>query len=109
MIKIIELKDKTLYNQQKQTHQRLIQEQRVCLQSLIVLCISKLVQTIMVMIVFVSWERTDIFQISNFNFYYNRYLILTNDLLKAMGCFGIQLSLEDNSWSSRYKIPKNDR
>ena len=34
--------------------------------------------------VFVSWERTDIIQISNITFYYNRFSILTNDNLKNM-------------------------
>ena len=29
--------------------------------------------------VFVGFERTDIFQISNRTFYYNRFLFLTND------------------------------
>ena len=59
--------------------------------------------------VFVSWERTDIIQISNITFYYNRFSILTNDSLKSMGLFRIQLLLEDNTWSTRYNIPKNDR
>ena len=59
--------------------------------------------------VFVSWERTDIIQISNITFYYNRFSILTNNSKKSMGCFRIQLLLEDNTWSTRYTIPKNDR
>ena len=59
--------------------------------------------------VFVSWERTDIIQISNITFYYNRFSILTNDSKKSMGRFRIQLLLEDNTWSTRYNIPKNDR
>ena len=59
--------------------------------------------------VFVSWERTDIIQITNITFYYNRFSILTNDSLKSMGCFRIQLLLEDNTWSTRYNIAKNDR
>ena len=59
--------------------------------------------------VFVSFERTDIIQISNITFYYNRYSILTNNSLKVMGLFRIQLLLEDNTWSTRYNIPKNDR
>ena len=57
--------------------------------------------------VFVSFERTDIFQISNITFYYNRYSILKNDSLKAMGRSRNQLLLEDNTWSTRYNIPKN--
>ena len=59
--------------------------------------------------VFVSFERTDIIQISNITFYYNRFSILTNDSLKSMGRFRIQLLLEDNTWSTRYNIPKSDR
>ena len=35
--------------------------------------------------------------------------ILTNDSLKSMGRFRIQLLLEDNTWSTRYNIAKNDR
>ena len=58
--------------------------------------------------VFVSFERTDFIQITKITFYYNRFSILTNDSLKSMG-FRIQLSLEDNTWSTRYIIPKNDR
>ena len=59
--------------------------------------------------VFCSFERTDIIQITNITFYYNRFSILTNDSLKSMGRFRIQLLLEDNAWSTRYNIPKNDR
>ena len=47
--------------------------------------------------VFVSWERTDIIQITNITFYYNRYSILTDDSLKNMGRFRIQILLEDNT------------
>ena len=57
--------------------------------------------------VFVSWERTDIIQISNIIFYYNRFSILTNDNLKNMGRFRIQLLLDDNTWSTQYTIEKN--
>ena len=57
--------------------------------------------------VFVSWERTDIIQISNITFYYNRFSILTNDNLKNMGRFRIQLLLEDDTWSTQYTIDKN--
>ena len=59
--------------------------------------------------VFVSFERTDIIQITNITFYYKRYSILTNDSLKSMGRFRDQLLIEDNTWSTRYSIPKNDR
>ena len=59
--------------------------------------------------VFVSFERTDIIQISNITFYYNRFSILTNNSLKSMGRLGFQLFLKDNTWSTRYNIPKNDQ
>ena len=57
--------------------------------------------------VFVSWERTDIIQISNITFYYKRFSILTNDNLKNMGRFRIQLLLDDNTWTTQYTIDKN--
>ena len=47
--------------------------------------------------VFVSWERTDIIQIIDITFYYNRLLILTDDSLKNMGRFRIHLFLKDNT------------
>ena len=59
--------------------------------------------------VFVSWERTDIIQITNITFYYNKFSILTKESLKSMGPFRIQLLLEANTWSTRYNIPKNGR
>ena len=58
---------------------------------------------------FVSLERTDIIQITNITFFYNRFSILTNDSLKSRGRFRIQLLLEDNTWSTRYTIPKNSQ
>ena len=57
--------------------------------------------------VFVSWERTDIIQISNITFFYNRFSILTNDNLKNVGRFRIQLLLDDNTRSTQYIIDKN--
>ena len=57
--------------------------------------------------IFVSFERTDIIQISNIAFYYNRFSILTDDNLKKMGRFRIQLLLEDKTWSTQYTIAKN--
>ena len=58
---------------------------------------------------FVSFERTGIIQISNITFYYIRYSISTNDLKKSMGRFRNQLLPADNTWSTRYNVPKNDR
>ena len=58
--------------------------------------------------VFISFEQTDITQISNITFYYNRFSS-SDDNLKSMGRFRIQLLLEDNTWSTRYNIPRNDR
>ena len=59
--------------------------------------------------VFCSFERTDIIQITNITFYFNRFSILTNDNIKSMGSFRIQLQLEDNTWSTQYTIPKNSQ
>ena len=58
--------------------------------------------------VFVSFERTNIIQITNISFYYNRFSS-SNQNLRAMGRFRIQLLLNDNTWSTRYNIPENDR
>ena len=51
--------------------------------------------------VMVSWERTDIIHISNMKFYYNRFSTYDQNL-RGMGHFRIQLSLEDNTWSTIY-------
>ena len=56
--------------------------------------------------VFCSFERTDIKQNSNITFYYNRF---SAGSTKSMGRFRIQLLLDDNTWSTRFNIPKNDR
>ena len=58
--------------------------------------------------VFVSFERTDIIQISNISFYYIRFSISSNNSKKSMGRFRIQLLSEDNLWSTQYTIAKND-
>ena len=55
--------------------------------------------------VFCSWERTDIIQISNITFYYNRFSIEGD--LKAMGRFQIQILTKDNVWLTKFIIAKN--
>ena len=57
--------------------------------------------------VFCSFERTDIVQISDITFCFNRFSNLTNDSLKRMSTFKIQYLFADNTWSRRYNIPKN--
>ena len=59
--------------------------------------------------IFVSVERTGIIQITSITFYYNRFSILTKDSKKSMSRFRTQLLFEDNTWSTQYNIPKNDR
>ena len=59
--------------------------------------------------VFVGFEQTDIIEISMITFHLNTFSILTIHSLKSMGRFRIQLLLEDNTLSTRYNIPKNDR
>ena len=56
--------------------------------------------------VFVTLQRTDIIQITNITFYYNRFSS-SDDSLRAMGRFQIQLLLEDNIWTTQYTIAKN--
>ena len=57
--------------------------------------------------VFVSFERSDIIQISNITFYYNRFSI--SDInFRSMGRFRIQLLLDDDIWETQYTIAKND-
>ena len=55
---------------------------------------------------FVSFEKTDVVQISNISFSYNRFSAAN---IKAMGRFIIQLVLSDDTWSTRSDIPENDR
>ena len=57
--------------------------------------------------VFLSWERTAIIKITNITFLYNRYSILTNDSLKSMGRFRIQMLMDDNTWSRQFTTDKN--
>ena len=57
--------------------------------------------------VFCSWERTDIIQISNITFYYNRFSIQGD--LRAMGRFRIQILTKDNVWLTKFIINKNDQ
>ena len=103
------VKHQTLSDLQKQTVQPVIREQQLCLLSALLSCISRLHLIIMVIMIFCSFERTDIIQVSYITFYYNRFSILTNDSLKSMGRFRIQLLLEDNTWSTQNTIPKNSQ
>ena len=59
--------------------------------------------------VFVSFERIDQIQITNITFYCKRFSILTDDKLKSVGRFRIQLLFEENTWNTRYNITDNDR
>ena len=59
--------------------------------------------------IFVSTERTDIIQNSNITFKYSGFSILDNEAKNSMGRFRIQLLLEDDTWCTRYKIPKKHR
>ena len=58
--------------------------------------------------VYVTWERTDIIQITNISLYYNRFSI--SDInLRAMGRFKNQLLLENNAWTTQFIINENDQ
>ena len=57
--------------------------------------------------VYVTWERTEIIQVTNISFYHNRFSI--SDInLRAMGRFKIQLLLENNTWTTQFVINEND-
>ena len=58
-------------------------------------------------VVFVSWERIDIIQITTIRIYCNRFST-SDQNLRAMDRFGIHLLLEDNTWNTEYTIAKND-
>ena len=103
---MIRVKYKILFDQQKRTHQRAVPEQQLYL--LFSFMYTETSSNIHGNYVFVSFERTDIVQISNITFYCNRFS--TSDvILRAMGRFHFQLLLEDNTWSTKYTIPKTDQ
>ena len=52
----------------------------------------------MVIMFFVSFERTDIIENSNLTFYCDRFSNLKTDSIKSTGRLRIQLLLEDNTW-----------
>ena len=56
---------------------------------------------------YVTWEGTDIIQITNITFYCNRFPILSDDSLNRMGRFRIQLLIEYNTWSDQYTMAEN--
>ena len=57
---------------------------------------------------FVRLIRTDIIQISNISFYYNRHSS-NDENLKAMGRFRIDLLKDNNAWETQYTIEKNSQ
>ena len=56
----------------------------------------------------VSWERTDIIHVSKIKFYYKRFSI-SDQNLRGMGRFKIQILLQDNSWSTIYNKNRNSQ
>ena len=59
--------------------------------------------------VFLSFEGTDNIKITNISVYYNRFWIVTDDSLKEMGKFSIQLLSENNTCVTIYTIPRNSQ
>ena len=57
---------------------------------------------------FLILTRTDIIQITNISFYYNRFSI-SDENLKAMPRFRIQILLENDTWENKYTIEKNSQ
>ena len=59
--------------------------------------------------VFCRFERTDDVQINNITFYHNRFSVSTNDSIKSLGSFKIQLLFRDKTRSTCCNLAKNDR
>ena len=57
---------------------------------------------------YVKLIRTDIIQITNISFYYNRFSI-SDEKLRAMPRFRIQILLENRNWENKYTIEKNSQ
>ena len=57
---------------------------------------------------FVSFEWTEIIQITSMLFYYNRFSNLAIDSLKLMG-IRIQLLIGEETWSTRCNLSKTDK
>ena len=57
---------------------------------------------------YVKLIRTDIIQITNISFYYNRYSS-SDENLRAMGRLSISILLDDNSWTNKYVIQDNSQ
>ena len=55
---------------------------------------------------YVKLIRTDIIQITNISFYYNRYSSSNPDL-RAMGRFSIDILLDNDIWTNKYIIQEN--
>ena len=55
---------------------------------------------------YVKLIRTDIIQITNITFYYNRFLI-SDENLRAMPRFRIQILLENGNWENKFTIEKD--
>ena len=57
---------------------------------------------------YVKLIRTDIIQITNISFYYNRFSI-SDENLRAMTRFRIQILLENGNWENKFTIEKNSQ
>ena len=57
---------------------------------------------------YVILSRTDIIQITNISFYYNRFSI-SDENLRGMPRFRIQILLENDNWENKFTIDKNSQ
>ena len=57
---------------------------------------------------YVKLIRTDIIQITNISFYYNRYSS-SDENLRAMGRLSISILLDDDTWTNKYVIQDNSQ
>ena len=57
---------------------------------------------------YATLTRTDIIQITNISFYYNRFSI-SDENFRAMPRFRVQILLENGNWENKYTIEKNSQ
>ena len=105
MIKKEMVKGSFLSSHQKQIRQLEIQEHQAYLRSVKIVFKLKQVQILVVEMFFVALNEQIVFKLIKI-FLSNRF---STGISKSMGRFIIQLLLIDETWSTRYKIPKNDR
>ena len=104
-MKIITDYNKTLYNLQERKFQWETAGQLLCLQSVIVSCILRQIVVRIIKMVWVSFERKNLFQISNISFYCDKFSSSYPNL-RAGGRYKYQLILPTDDGHLNLKLIK---